>query len=115
MANKPVDNVATGSYIYGMAENVQVVGVKELKNNLSAYLKVLDRGGRVLITNHGRVIGELCRPLAHASLAVDNPQLHEWIASARVRPAQPRTTVRPSPVRVPEGTAARLLNEDRGT
>ena len=38
------------------------VGVRELKNNLSKYVREVERGKRVSITAHGRVVAELVPP-----------------------------------------------------
>ncbi len=96
-----------------MKDDIQVVGIKELKDNLSAYLKVIERGGRVLITNHGRVVGELCRPLSQPGMLHENALIHEWSVAERIRLPRQRSTMPSSPVRLPPGTAARLLEEDR--
>lgn len=38
------------------------VGVRELKNNLSRYVRDVERGKRVAVTAHGRVVAELVPP-----------------------------------------------------
>jgi prevent-host-death family protein len=38
---------------------VKTVGVKELKNKLSAYLREVRSGDRILVTDHATVIAEL--------------------------------------------------------
>ena len=40
------------------------VSVRELKNNLSAYLRRLKSGEVILITSHGRPVGQLLPPPA---------------------------------------------------
>ncbi|MBI3783990.1 MAG: type II toxin-antitoxin system prevent-host-death family antitoxin [Deltaproteobacteria bacterium] len=42
---------------------MQAVAIKELKNRLSAYLRDVARGEVVLVTDRGRVVAELRRPL----------------------------------------------------
>lgn len=96
-----------------MKPELHLVGTKELKNDLSAWLKVVERGGRVLVTNRGRVIGELCRPLAGPQAAGERSLLRQWVEEARVRPAHPRSAMSASPLRLPEGLAAQLLAEER--
>jgi len=95
-------------------KTIQRVGVKRLKNNLSAYLREVKRGVRVLVTDRDEVVAELGRPRGEDP--GDLPPLFlEWIRSGELRPAQrPR---RPLPVpraRFPAGTAERLLDLDRG-
>lgn len=38
------------------------VGIRELKNNLSRYVRDVERGKRVAVTAHGRVVAELVPP-----------------------------------------------------
>jgi hypothetical protein len=95
---------------------LKTVGIKELKNNLSAYLRDVRRGTRVLVSDRNRVVAELHEPTA--GYAVDDPidpKLVEWIDTGVVSPPSARKAKLPtSPVRVEEGAAARLLDEERG-
>ena len=34
-------------------------GIRELKDNLCRYLKRIEAGERIVVTSHGRVVGEL--------------------------------------------------------
>ena len=96
--------------------DLKTVGIKELKNNLSAYLREVRRGTRVLVSDRNRVVAELHEP--RSGYAVDDPidpKLAEWIDAGIVLPPTVRKTKLPtSPVRLEEGTAERLLDEDRG-
>lgn len=38
------------------------VGVRELKNNLSKYVREVERGKTVTVTAHGRIVAELVPP-----------------------------------------------------
>jgi prevent-host-death family protein len=38
------------------------VGIRELKNNLSHYVREVERGKRVSVTAHGRIVAELVPP-----------------------------------------------------
>jgi len=90
------------------------VGVKDLKNNLSAYLRQVRKGVRVLVTNHDEVVAELGKPREDTASAA-HPLLAEWISSGKLRPAASRKKKLPaSPVRMPAGTAQRLLDAERG-
>jgi antitoxin (DNA-binding transcriptional repressor) of toxin-antitoxin stability system len=107
------DLVATCSY-HESVKAVERVGVKKLKNNLSAYLRRVKRGVRVLVTDRGEVIAELGRPGTDEPGELP-PLFAEWIRRGELRPR--RRSKRPlpvSPVRLPAGTAQRILDLDRG-
>ena len=110
-----VDKVATSSYVEVVAE-LKTVGIKELKNNLSAYLRDVRRGVRVLVSDRNRVVAELHEP--RSGYAVDDsmdPRIAEWIDSGViVPPTAGKTSLPNSPVKLEDGVAARLLDEDRG-
>ena len=42
--------------------DIKTVGVKDLKNNLSAHLRDVKRGTRILVADRDRVIAELHEP-----------------------------------------------------
>lgn len=94
-------------------KTVELVGVKNLKNNLSAYLRHVKRGVRVLVTDRDEVIAELGKPRRESG---DLPPLfEEWIRRGELRPGRrPKRALPVSPVRFPAGTAKRLLDLDRG-
>src|SRR5436190_23361169 len=91
------------------------VGVKDLKNNLSAYLRDVRRGTRILVTDRATITAELHEPgRMYAAAEDDNPTLAEWIEKGVVVPAQVRK--RPLPrtaLRTRTGTAQRLIDQDR--
>jgi antitoxin (DNA-binding transcriptional repressor) of toxin-antitoxin stability system len=94
-------------------KTVERVGVKNLKNNLSAYLRQVKRGVRVLVTDRDEVIAELGKPRSE-ELGELPPLFAEWIRRGELRPR--RRSKRPlpvSPARLPAGTAKRLLDLDR--
>ncbi len=92
---------------------VERVGVKNLKNNLSAYLRQVKRGVRVLVTDRDEVIAELGKP-RNGIAQTPHPLLAEWIAAGELRPATTRKRkLAVSPVKLPAGTARRLLDADR--
>ena len=57
-STRPLDNVATGGYNPAM----KVVGIRELKNRLSDYLRMVRAGEEVLVTDRGLVVAEISRP-----------------------------------------------------
>jgi len=95
---------------------IKTVGVKDLKNNLSAWLREVRRGTRVLVADRNLVIAELHEPsVRHEPAEPADSLLAEWLRDGRVTgPASRKTPLPPSPVRVEDGTARRLLDEDRG-
>jgi hypothetical protein len=93
----------------------KTVGIKELKNNLSAYLREVRQGTRVLVSDRGEIVAELHEPGAvYATEDEENPVLAAWVRAGIVTlPTRPKTRMQRSPVRLPKGTAARILAEDR--
>jgi antitoxin (DNA-binding transcriptional repressor) of toxin-antitoxin stability system len=96
--------------------DLKTVGIKELKNNLSAYLRDVRRGTRVLVSDRNRVVAELHEPKSgHAVDDSIDPKLAEWVDAGIVSPPTvPKAKLPSSPVRLEEGTADRLLDEERG-
>lgn len=67
------------------------VGVRELKNNLSRYVRDVERGKRVAVTAHGRVVAELVPPggTRHGRRETKK-KLSRWeqlLADGAIRPA----------------------------
>lgn len=94
---------------------IKTVGVKELKNNLSAYLREVRGGTRVLVTDRNVVVAELCEPAAgYRTDAIRDPLLRNLLEAGQIRlPSRPKEPLGASPVKLPEGTARRLLDELR--
>lgn len=89
------------------------VGVRELKNGLSAYLREVKAGATLVVTEHDAAIAEIC-PAKSAGEAA-HPILEAWVAEGVVRlPLRPKVRLARSPIALPNGTAQRLLDEDRG-
>jgi prevent-host-death family protein len=96
---------------------MKTVGVRELKNRLSEYLRQVKSGEGVLVTDRGQVVAELTPP-GHGATDASVPA--GLLALARrdllvigapadrdLYPALPRTRRR-------RRTAAQLLQEERG-
>jgi len=98
-----------------MAE-LKTVGVKELKNKLSAYLREVRQGTRVLVSDRNRIVAELHEPGAHYGIDEQlDPTLAAWIeAGAVALPSREKQPLPDSPVRLPDGTSRELLDQDRG-
>lgn len=90
------------------------IGVKELKNRLSAYLREVREGRRVLVTDRGEVVAELRR-----ARPVSDPEeeaLTEWLeAGAVVPPALEKSRLPPPIVNLPAGTSLGIVDELRGS
>jgi antitoxin (DNA-binding transcriptional repressor) of toxin-antitoxin stability system len=102
--------VATYSYNCTVAST----GIRELKDNLSRYIRRIEGGERISITAHGRVVAELVPP--GSKTRGTSTRFDELIASGVIRPpleAGDPTEGWPD-IRLPAGTAARLIDADRG-
>ncbi|MPZ17808.1 MAG: type II toxin-antitoxin system prevent-host-death family antitoxin [Luteitalea sp.] len=90
------------------------VGIRELKDNLSRYVRRIEVGERIAITAHGRVVAELVPP--GAKTAGRSGRFDELVASGVIRPpleAGDPTENWPD-IGLPPGTAAELIDADRG-
>ena len=91
------------------------VGVRELKNRLSAYLRLVRQGEEILVTDRGEAVAELRQPV-NLPEAAAYPELVRRARSGKVRLGAPnRADLYPRmPHSLPSGTARRLLDEVRG-
>ena len=94
---------------------MKAVGVRELKNRLSEYLRLVRSGEEILVTDRGEVIAELRQPSPRVTLPY--PALMDAIRQGRARIGTgnhaglyPETGLS-----LPAGTSARLLDEERGS
>lgn len=86
-------------------------GIRELKNHLSRYVRRVERGERIAVTAHGRVVAELSRPAAGDRGDPLADLIARGLARAPLEAGDP-TEGWPS-LRLPAGTAAALLDADR--
>lgn len=91
----------------GVATSQVEVGVRELKNHLSAYLSRVQSGEEVIVTDRGR-------PVARLS-AIDHPidRLDALIAAGAVRPPRSRTRRRPVKRVEATGSVSDLVADQR--
>jgi antitoxin (DNA-binding transcriptional repressor) of toxin-antitoxin stability system len=89
------------------------VGIRELKNNLSQYVRRVEGGERIAVTAHGRVVAELGPP--QAARRKYPGRLDELIAQGKARPPlEEGDPLEGCPdIRLPPGTAKQLIDEDR--
>jgi prevent-host-death family protein len=88
-------------------------GIRELRDNLSRYLRRLEAGERIAVTAHGRVVAELVPPATYAGRGSHYDRL---VAAGVVRPAEDAgDPLEDWPeIRLPAGTATALIDTDRG-
>jgi prevent-host-death family protein len=93
---------------------VTSTGVRELRDNLSRYIRRIEAGERIAITAHGRVVAELVPP--GATTKGEPSRFDDLVASGVIRP--PLETGDPTEgwpdIRLAAGTAAELIDADRG-
>jgi antitoxin (DNA-binding transcriptional repressor) of toxin-antitoxin stability system len=98
---------------------MKTAGIRDLKAHLSAYVKDVERGETVLVTDRGRVVAELRPPGAAAAAATPaNLRRQQLIDGGRLRPARtPRNVVFSElpPIRLERGvTVQQLIDAERG-
>ena len=96
-------------------QSVKSVGIKKLKNSLSAYIREVRSGNVILVTDHGSVVAELRSPQeSYRQLGVERI-MQAWVDAGKlILPPGHRKETRPSPVSLKEGTAVQLLDRERG-
>jgi antitoxin (DNA-binding transcriptional repressor) of toxin-antitoxin stability system len=90
-------------------------GIRELKNNLSRYIRRVEAGERFAVTDHGRTVAELGPPLAPEG-PLQPSRYAELVRSGAARPpAEDGDPFADWPaIRLKRGTVATLIAEDRG-
>lgn len=89
-------------------------GVRNLKDNLSRYLRRVEAGERVVITAHGRVVAELVPPVAAGAGRAS--RFDRLIGTGVITPPiEGGDPLEGCPeIGLPRGTAAALIGSDRG-
>jgi antitoxin (DNA-binding transcriptional repressor) of toxin-antitoxin stability system len=90
-------------------------GIRELRDNLSRYIRRIEAGERISVTAHGRVVAELVPPGGGARTSPGG-RWEELIASGILHPpVEAGDPFEDWPdIRLPPGTAAELIDSDRG-
>lgn len=91
-----------------------IVGVRKLKDNISAYLREVKSGSIILITDRDRVIAELHEPTIGLAPGMDLSARDEWIREKKLVP--PKTKKKKCPVshlNLKSGISSYLLDQDR--
>jgi antitoxin (DNA-binding transcriptional repressor) of toxin-antitoxin stability system len=98
---------------------MHAVGIRELKNRLSHYVRLVRAGQSVLVTDRGSVVAELRPPgIGVADRHVDpiDARLAELVRLGRAVTAEPHDPdlYAPRVAVLPGGSVARLLDAERG-
>ena len=86
----------------------ETVGVGQLRQNLSKYLRRIEAGERLLVTDRNRPVAELGPPPA------SGPALDRLIAEGRVSRPQRASLPEPLDLGIEPGSLSRALEEVRG-
>ena len=98
---------------------MRAVGIRELKNRLSHYVRLVEAGESVLVTDRGAVVAELRPPGSPGAQAEVDPvaaRFAELVRRGRATLGLPHDPelYRVRKCVVPEGTVAALLDAERG-
>jgi antitoxin (DNA-binding transcriptional repressor) of toxin-antitoxin stability system len=88
---------------------MRAVGLKELKNRLSEYVRIAAAGERVLVTDRDRVVAELIAPQPGTPATATDAALAEAVRTGWLRP--PVLPVGTIPPRLPVAALSDLLAE----
>lgn len=95
---------------------MRTVGVREFKARLSQYLRDVQGGDVILVTDRGRVVAELRAPFEAARRESERDQAWRHLATShplRVGEAHDPAAYIISPLRVKSATVRALLDEER--
>ena len=96
-------------------EQLKTVGIKKLKDSLSAYIREVKKGVILLVTDHGNIVAEMRTPVSEYGQIKIDALTQEWIDSNKLHlPLEKRKNLSKSLVSLPEGTAGRILDLERG-
>jgi prevent-host-death family protein len=88
------------------------VGIRDAKIHLSRYLKLVQKGEEVIITDHGRPVGKIV-PMVSRDLDL-RERIDRLVEQGIIEPLSgERLLTIPPPIPVPKGVAQRMLQEDR--
>ena len=67
---------------------METVGIKELKNRLSEYIRIAAAGRSVLVTDRGKVVVELIAARVHADASAAEQRMGELVREGLLVPAK---------------------------
>ncbi|MBM3726233.1 MAG: type II toxin-antitoxin system prevent-host-death family antitoxin [Acidobacteria bacterium] len=88
-------------------------GIRELRDNLSKYIRRIEAGERIVVTAHGRVVAELVPPGAGLPRRMSKFELmmSSGVVTPPVEDGDPLEGC--AEIRLPPGTATALIDADR--
>jgi prevent-host-death family protein len=95
---------------------MKAVGIRELKAKLSEYVRLVRSGEVVLVTDRGEVVAELSPPRTTDRIESDESGLDDLVTRGLITRGAPNdpAVYRRMPRIAPDGTAQRLIDEERG-
>jgi len=88
------------------------VGIRDAKMHLSKYVKMVQKGNEIILTDHGRPVGRIV-PITTIDLSIEE-RIKRLEDQGLLEPSSGRKNYTiPSPLPVPPGIAQKLLQEDR--
>ena len=94
--------------------NTKAVGIKDLRDHLSRYVREARGGTRILILDRDEVVAELHEPEMAYNIISHGDEADEMAKAGTLhRPKGNKKPCKPSPLSLPEGTAAAYLETDR--
>ncbi len=88
------------------------VGIRDAKIHLSRYLKLVQKGAEVVITDHGRPVGKIV-PMDARDLSLEE-RIERLVQQGIMQPLSgERLKIIPPPIPLPKGVIQRMLQEDR--
>ena len=89
------------------------VGVRQLKNSLTRYLRLVEQGQALLVTNRNRVVAVLKKPDRNSAPTLEE-KLAALVAEGKLLPAAKPGPFKPfKPVRVNGQPVSKTIIEDR--
>ena len=89
------------------------VGVRQLKNGLTRYLRLVDEGQTLLVTNRSRAVAVLKKPDRNSAPTLEE-KLAAMVAEGKLLPAAHAGPLKPfKPVAVRGKPASKTIIEDR--
>ena len=88
---------------------MRAVGLKELKNKLSEYVRLVSNGESVLVTDRDRVVAELVPPRSGRAPVLQDALLADAVRQGWITP--PIVTATTPPPRLPVAPSDELLRE----
>lgn len=91
------------------------LGIRELRDHLSRYVRRIEAGERIAVTAHGRVVAELGPPM-RSGRRRGRTRYDELVATGLARPPVERGDPLENwpDLRLPPGTVTALIDSDRG-